>query len=103
MRKPEFDILKGLLIIFVVIGHVVNGDSEVHTVIFWFHMPVFLMTSGYFIKDVPIDKSCFNKTLSKLLNRYLVPYFSWSTFLFLFIHPESPLKYLARVILGGGK
>ena len=101
MRKPEIDILKGILIILVVIGHIVTGDSTTHNIIFWFHMPVFLMISGYFIKDASTVKSCFNNTLSKLFTRYCIPYFSWSILLFVYIHPESLLKYIARVVLGG--
>lgn len=101
MRKSEFDILKGLLIIFVVAGHVVNGDSCIHSIIFWFHMPLFLMISGYFIKDKSNETITLKDSLLRLFKRYWIPYFSWSIFLFLFIHPEGVLKYLARVAWGG--
>ena len=101
MRKPEFDILKGLLIIFVVIGHIVCGESQIHTIIFWFHMPVFLMVSGYFLKDSTTIKPWSKAALSKLFQRYCVPYLSWSILLFIVFHPESIWKNAVRTCWGG--
>ena len=48
VRKVEFDILKGILIIFVVIGH--TNLKIPYFDIFWFHMPAFFMVSGYLTK-----------------------------------------------------
>lgn len=50
-RIPEIDILKGIAIILVVIGHTrVPGNSFIYL----FHMVVFFITSGYFYSE----KSC---------------------------------------------
>lgn len=45
VRKPEFDILKGLLIVTVVLGHTSFKIPLVD--VFWFHMPAFFMVTGY--------------------------------------------------------
>lgn len=45
-RLEHIDILKGLLIILVVIGHI-GGIPTLHKYIYWFHMPCFFMISGY--------------------------------------------------------
>lgn len=47
-RKAEFDILKGILIVFVVIGHVVDVHTTLHKIIFGFHMPAFFYGSRVF-------------------------------------------------------
>lgn len=60
-RKPEFDILKGILIIFVVIGH-----SSIHIPyinFFWFHMPAFFMITGYLTKKWLTPKDIYIATL----------------------------------------
>ena len=97
IRKFEFDILKGILIIFVVIGHLLNGDSFFHRVIYWFHMPVFFMITGI-LSTWGRDNVEFVK---KRTLAYVVPYFSWCILLFLLFWIENPLKYMARILYGG--
>lgn len=70
-RKIEFDILKCILIIFVVTGHIgVNIGFDVY----WFHMPAFFMISGYLtqkfislndIKSLLINIRCHEKKINK--------------------------------------
>lgn len=48
-RNKQIDIVKGLLIILVIIGHFPFLD-QMAPYIFWFHMPAFFMLSGMFIK-----------------------------------------------------
>lgn len=45
VRKPEFDILKGLLIVTVVMGHTSFKIPLIDA--YWFHMPAFFMITGY--------------------------------------------------------
>lgn len=42
------DIFKGILIIFVVVGH--GYYQKLNDIIFWFHMPLFFLISGYLFK-----------------------------------------------------
>ncbi|ACC84819.1 acyltransferase family protein [Nostoc punctiforme] len=83
-RIEWIDCWKGLAIITVVVGHIVNPVSKY---IFWFHMPLFFFISGY-LYSKKTDYSAFFK---KKLLHLLVPYFS---FLFLF----TLLQYLPLII-----
>lgn len=54
-RSPYWDTLKGLLIILVVLGHCGTALNEgLLSVIYAFHMPLFILISGYFSKKQPI-------------------------------------------------
>lgn len=70
MRKriEEFDILKGIGILLVVIGHCTLSNN-LHCLIYSFHMPLFFMVSGFFyhIQEPRL-------LLIKTFNRLLIPY-----------------------------
>ena len=62
-RNTYLDILKGAGIILVVLAHVLKSSGGGYErVIYFFHMPLFLIISGYFSKKVD------NKNLFKLFN-----------------------------------
>ena len=67
-RNITFDIMKGVGILLVIIGHVANGYG-VAPFIYVFHMPLFFIVSGYFYK--PKQPSALLKRDAKLL---LLPY-----------------------------
>jgi len=49
-RNPNIDFVKGLLIVFVVIGHILRGslsDDLLRYIIYLFHMPLFIGLSGF--------------------------------------------------------
>ncbi|HAK99484.1 acyltransferase family protein, partial [Exiguobacterium sp.] len=59
-RNPWFDNIKGFLVIFVVIGHMLTDlrfdyDGKlletVYLLIYSFHMPLFIILSGYFFRE----------------------------------------------------
>lgn len=69
IRIPYWDNIKGLLIILVVIGHLLETLPQGHLsiiykLIYLFHMPLFIFVSGYLAK--------FN--LKKSVKNFLVPY-----------------------------
>ena len=47
-RNIELDILKGIMMIFVVIGH--TNITIPYFDVYWFHMPAFFLISGYLAK-----------------------------------------------------
>lgn len=104
-RKPEFDILKGILIIFVVIGHTSIHIPYIN--IYWFHMPAFFMITGYLTKNWLTPQEVFisiknkNYTIFKKIGKYIFPYLSYSVVFFILFQPESLIKNLARVLYGG--
>jgi len=75
-RNPYFDNMKFILILLVVIGHTVEPFIHeypllyaFYKVIYTFHMPLFILISGYFAK-----KAIRNRNYKKLVQNYLVPY-----------------------------
>ena len=54
-RIEEIDILKGIAMILVVIGHYFHPPI-VSYAIWSFHMPLFVIISGYFVKEEPWSK-----------------------------------------------
>lgn len=111
-RKIEFDILKGFLIIFVVIGHI---GANIGFDVYWFHMPAFFMISGYLtqrfisLHDIQLlfiniknhekrnTKEIFNK-----FRKFIIPFFAYCFIFYLIYRPEGVLKNIARVLYAGG-
>ena len=67
MRLTEFDILKGIGILLVIICH--TFMKEIGPYITAFHMPLFFIVAGYFYKQNP-----FSIHLQKDFRRLVVPY-----------------------------
>lgn len=68
-RRDDIDILKGIGIILVLIGH--SFQHGLHfNIIYSFHMPLFFIVAGYFFKKKPIID-----LLKKDFGRLLVPYY----------------------------
>lgn len=68
-RIVEFDIFKGLLILSVVLGHTYWPYTEY---IYWFHMPLFFVISGLFLK---FDQSeSFGHWAKRKTVKYMLPY-----------------------------
>ncbi len=70
-RDTSFDILRGLGIILMVMGHVGFGDYFNHY-IYAFHMPLFFFVSGYFYRKNKYDN--YFKYLLHDLKTLIVPY-----------------------------
>ncbi len=73
-RKPENgrmewpDVARGICIIAVIAGHM--GISFVNQLVFLWHLPVFFLLSGYFLR-----KSPFMITVKEKASRLLIPYY----------------------------
>jgi fucose 4-O-acetylase-like acetyltransferase len=74
-RDLSFDFLKGSLILLVIIGHVLPGsaDSGIRGAIYFFHMPLFLGVTGYFVRRKFLDGGLVN-ILKKYQWRMIMPY-----------------------------
>ena len=73
-RDIYFDILKGILIILVVIGHVLQLGNDRLSVtmvnfIYSFHMPLFILVSGYFSN---FKSKSYTKSIFRLLETFIV-------------------------------
>lgn len=74
MRIKWIDILKGILMVFVVLGHS-NFNYNIIKIIYAFHMPVFFMVSGYLLKLDSIDSA--KKWIKSKTLQYMTPYMSF--------------------------
>ena len=122
-RIKELDFLKGVLILLVISFHLVYFEQlypEIKQVVYTFHMPGFLLISGY-LMNISKEPKDFLKTLLWLAVPYLVMesgYIYMASFLpinehiynlnpkvfldHLFLHPLGPYWYLHALILCGG-
>lgn len=81
-RDATIDILKGIGIILVVIGH--SGCPQIlGDFISSFHMPLFLIASGFFFKESFLDNKL-DYAVRKIKGIYL-PFLKWS-YIFLLLH-----------------
>lgn len=95
IRDPWLDNAKAGLITLVVIGHMFAEPQNyfstmkwIYDFIYFFHMPAFLLVSGYLMRN-RIKK----RETDKVINKNLVPYLSCQlAFYFLFALPVGGLK-----------
>ena len=78
-RNPWIDNLKAFAIYLVIVGHVLsncmqNGGDRVNSIIYFIHIPLFLVISGLLVKDKSIDKNFW----LGLLKRFVIPYTIWT-------------------------
>lgn len=82
-RNPWLDSLKAFAIYLVIAGHAMNncienGDtSRVSGVIYFIHIPLFLVISGILTKDKPMDIRFWRN----ILLRFVLPYTVWTIIL----------------------
>ncbi|WP_305370876.1 acyltransferase family protein [Photobacterium leiognathi] len=105
VRNDAFDAVKGFLIVLVVLGHVLLGSINENLnreIIYFFHMPLFLAITGFFISEKVIHLSLFN-IIKKYWDRLIIPYlvaFVFYTFLIFYFSGEFfSFKYLVSKIL----
>lgn len=90
LRIDYFDILKGIGIILVIIGHSRIPSIALHF-IFSFHMPIFFLCSGYFFKEIS-----FNEIVLKNFRRLIIPYIVTCILIILFSQSIEILKFFVR-------
>ncbi|KAF2512748.1 acyltransferase [Flavobacterium zhairuonense] len=76
-RVKNIDLLKGILIILVITGHVIQGgldESIWRTLIYSFHMPLFIGITGYLLNIDKISKLNLRGRFKKYLFRIILPW-----------------------------
>ncbi|MCM1164145.1 MAG: acyltransferase [Muribaculaceae bacterium] len=86
VRYETVDVARGIAIVLVVIGHfnmdgMPSGLEAVKDFIYLFHMPLFMMMSGFLLAATWRDEP-YGKFLSRKFKRLMVPYFVTSLILF---------------------
>lgn len=97
-RVNDIDILKGMLILFVVIGHYPFIEPSLKQIIFWFHMPLFFVISGYLFKRRETNDIAFYKITNR---KYIIPYISYFLLVIIFIERNLSLKSIIKFLYGG--
>lgn len=77
-RLEYFDIAKGIAILLVVLGHIINFKTPLSLWIYSFHMPIFFIIAGILIRYKNETKSDMKVVLKKKFLSLLVPYISFS-------------------------
>lgn len=77
MRNKGLDVVKGIGIILVILGH---NTNDLHSWIYTFHMPLFFMLAGIFHKSSETFIAFFKKKWKSLM----IPYFTFAIMLFIF-------------------
>lgn len=104
-RNRSIDIMKGIGILLVVIGHLVYGTSYPFRLIFSFHMPLFFLISGYNTKPTLGDRKFLPLVYKKALG-LLVPsmvyanlyhYFDMGHLAYLEVIRKNPLAFVIPV------
>jgi len=107
-RELWIDIAKGIGIILVVIGHSSKNLSSHY--IYWFHMPLFFILSGYTLKPKE-NMSEFFMWLRKRSYQFLIPYAAFGILIVIIVscldlisgnfNLIKPVKNVAKLIFGG--
>lgn len=116
-RLDGLDSLKGFLVVLVITGHVITGsvsENLLKEIIYFFHMPLFLAVSGYFLKRKTLSLPALEivKKYNRILTPFLVAFvfytalwlvfkvgFSVESILYSFLYPYYHLWYIPAVIL----
>ena len=93
-RNLKIDILKGILIVFVILGHITKIPY-----FDWFHMPLFFMISGYLLK-VPEKGKC-GLWIAKRAETLLIPYISYYFVFLLLEYKEISFGDIKSLIVSG--
>lgn len=93
-RNQQIDVLKGILIIFVILGHI----SQI-PYFDWFHMPLFFMISGYLLK-VPEKGKCV-LWIGKRAKTLLIPYVSYYFVFMLLKYKDISFGDVKNLIFSG--
>ena len=72
-RLVYIDIAKGIGILLVLLGHLLDNGHWLKSVIYTFHMPLFFIVSGMVLRPQPVIRKIRNR-----ITDTLVPYFIWA-------------------------
>lgn len=112
-RLAYLDMVKGIGIIFVVMGHSQYLNEQIRIVITSFHMPLFFIVSGMLISHIREDERPMREILKRKAKSMLVPYAVFSAvylaiyggyycFHLHMLKPETIMDYLIQTCGLGG-
>lgn len=105
-RLHYFDMVKGLGIILVVLGHIEYISEELRGWISSFHMPLFFVVSGMLICYLGQSNLDMKSIISKRFRGIMIPYISFTIIytlidvLNIYLHKITPLTFVQNIISG---
>lgn len=97
-RCEYADIAKSIAIYLVILGHTLPDNTSLKVVIYSFHMPLFFIISGFFIKNSEITFGQYHKLISKKFFALIVPYLLWGA-----IYMSLDVKNMLFLVYGSWK
>nr|WP_315215418.1 acyltransferase family protein [uncultured Flavobacterium sp.] len=107
IRNNIIDSLKGFAILLMVFGHLIQFTSidnsylsnPIYIFIYSFHMPLFMMISGFFFSK-SLNQRSLNNVLNNRVVTVLLPYFSWTTIFIIiwFVLKGNNLSFLELLL-----
>lgn len=70
-RNHAIDIMKGIAILCVILGHIEAIPEVGKGIIFSFHMPLFFIIAGYFYRPTVDYRAKLNKDFKRLIVPYI--------------------------------
>ena len=111
-RNPYLDIVKAILIILVIIGHSIQYgsgtnyivkqtffDNYIFKLIYSFHMPLFIMISGYLSYN-SLNKTNLKETIISKFKTLIIPLLLWSIIPFIIYLDYINIKESIKLFLG---
>ena len=77
-RLSWLDVLKGIGIVLVAIGHVYS-NRVIYSWFYSFHMPLFFLAAGWVYKEKPVLKD-----LKRRIHTIVIPYFSFGVLILIY-------------------
>jgi fucose 4-O-acetylase-like acetyltransferase len=108
-RDPYLDVLKGIAIATVVLGHTFQGATPDYgnylpfRIVYSFHMPMFMFVAGMAMSagtfaTVQAETPPFVDYVARRALRLVVPFIVWAAIKFIWVRPvDSPLAWLSAV------
>ena len=103
-RIEWMDAVKGVAIVLMIFGHSMAEGQTLRTIVYSFHMPLFILISGYFSRQ-----ETFVKVMQKSVKGILLPYAAalYIKYLLLILLDKVPWgiahsRYLATLLVSGG-
>lgn len=79
MKRDDFiDAVKGIGILFVILGHTFGIPEIIYNIMYSFHMPLFFIIAGYLYDENKYNSCNLKKVALKKAKSYLVPYYSFA-------------------------
>lgn len=94
-RLYNIDLVKGILIILVIVGHMIPGrvnGNLVRYIIYSVHMPIFIAISGYLVNKSFLSSSTLIDVLRKYVPRVMIP---WGLGVIVYFFAVKPTRILS--------